>query len=420
MAKEIDLGYIRGEAGPAGPAGPKGDTGPAGPMPHITVGKTTTLAAGQPAEVSIREGSSEAAPILDFAIPAGGSGNGDMSSSVYDSNNRHQDIFSYVDERTGLRDATIVVAAADSQDKSRADFVCEGESDQVTLTEAINSLPAQGGQILLLEGTYILDSYGLANTNNRYRIVNISVDHVTLRGQGSNTVLKLADNVSETDFSYELVWVTGKECAIQSLAVDGNKTNNAVGTVEGIRLQHSADNCLVCDCHVYNCNGFGMVSFAAGAVISRNHMTDCVSGCRAASGQTMVVDNFIKGMSANGIAVEGGTQHIIKSNSIRNSGSKGIEFDSCRLCQCCGNVLIDQPIGIYAYQLNDSTIIANMIKRQEFSNIYADSEYSIFLEECSANMVILNHITGKALTTNGYCNITKYFASSETEWNLFT
>jgi hypothetical protein len=54
------------------------------------------------------------------------------------------------------RSATLVIAASDSSEKSKAqaDYVCDGTADQVQLIEAMSELPANGGKIYLSEGTF--------------------------------------------------------------------------------------------------------------------------------------------------------------------------------------------------------------------------------------------------------------------------
>lgn len=77
----------QGETGATGPTGPTGPQGPTGDAATIAVGTVTTLPAGSNATVT-NAGTSGAA-VFNFGIPRGadGSGSGDMSKSVYDSNN---------------------------------------------------------------------------------------------------------------------------------------------------------------------------------------------------------------------------------------------------------------------------------------------------------------------------------------------
>ncbi len=67
-----------------------------------------------------------------------------------------------------VRSATYVVAASDSTaaSKAQADYVCDGTADDVQIQAAIDALPAGGGKIILLEGTYKIDAP--VNINKRY------------------------------------------------------------------------------------------------------------------------------------------------------------------------------------------------------------------------------------------------------------
>jgi len=78
------------------------------------------------------------------------------------------------------RGATFIVAASDSSANSKAqvDYVCDGTDDQVEIQAAIDALPAIGGRVLLLEGTFTMAA-GLS----------WSTDNVVLEGQGEATVL---------------------------------------------------------------------------------------------------------------------------------------------------------------------------------------------------------------------------------------
>ncbi|PYG90131.1 hypothetical protein LY28_00011 [Ruminiclostridium sufflavum DSM 19573] len=69
--------------------GKKGDKGDTGAVPNIQIGTVTTLQPGNTATVSRHSGSPDTEPIFDFGIPKGidGTGAGDMTKSVYDTDN---------------------------------------------------------------------------------------------------------------------------------------------------------------------------------------------------------------------------------------------------------------------------------------------------------------------------------------------
>ncbi|MEM2614612.1 MAG: right-handed parallel beta-helix repeat-containing protein [Nitrososphaerota archaeon] len=57
-----------------------------------------------------------------------------------------------------LRAATKIVAASNSIDKEKADYVCDGIDDQVEINAAINEVTQTGGRVILLEGMYKLSN----------------------------------------------------------------------------------------------------------------------------------------------------------------------------------------------------------------------------------------------------------------------
>ncbi|MDD4453284.1 MAG: polysaccharide deacetylase family protein [Proteiniphilum sp.] len=76
------------------------------------------------------------------------------------------------------RSATLVVAASDSSanGKAQADYVCDGTADNVKIQAALDALPATGGKIQLLDGTF-----KLASTLSR------AINSITIEGCGYST-----------------------------------------------------------------------------------------------------------------------------------------------------------------------------------------------------------------------------------------
>lgn len=77
------------------------------------------------------------------------------------------------------RSATIIVAASDSLDKGRADYVCDGVADQVEIQKALDDARYVKGTVLLLEGTYYISGPFTIH------------DYVTLTGVGHGTILNV-------------------------------------------------------------------------------------------------------------------------------------------------------------------------------------------------------------------------------------
>jgi hypothetical protein len=96
------------------------------------------------------------------------------------------------------------------------DYLCDGTDDQVEIIQALNDLPATGGEVVILDGTY-----------NITASINIPKDNVSLRGNGNATILKRMYNSTNTDSGSTakgLITLNGKSgCKIQGLQIDGNK-----------------------------------------------------------------------------------------------------------------------------------------------------------------------------------------------------
>ena len=108
----------------------------------------------------------------------------------------------------------IVVAANDAPawQKVNADFLCDGVNDELTIQQAINSLPDPGGRIRLTSGTYIIDSFPNDRANSiayvdqesgdshRYAAImfpngrkHITLEGDTFRTTGPGTILRVSD-----------------------------------------------------------------------------------------------------------------------------------------------------------------------------------------------------------------------------------
>ncbi len=120
-------------------------------------------------------------------------------------------------------------SAVASQNYDSADFVnTSTTSAQTTINAAIAALPASGGTVYLLDGTYIVDG-----------AINIGTN-VILAGTDNATVLKLANSVNA---AVNVINATGASgMVIRNLVIDGNRANNSSGTQTGINLSSSATN----------------------------------------------------------------------------------------------------------------------------------------------------------------------------------
>lgn len=77
--------------------------------------------------------------------------------------------------------ATVVVAASNSRDTNRADFVCDGVDDEVEIQAAVDALGTNGGSVVLLDGDFY---FGSAEDGTTPVSVESEDMHVAIKGQG--------------------------------------------------------------------------------------------------------------------------------------------------------------------------------------------------------------------------------------------
>ena len=113
------------------------------------------------------------------------------------------------------------------------DYLCDGTNDQEEIIQALNALPATGGEVVILDGTY-----------NITASINIPKDNVSIRGSGNATTLKRMYNSTNTDSGSTakgLITLNEKSgCKIQGLQIDGNKATYTASYNYGIYLYSSS------------------------------------------------------------------------------------------------------------------------------------------------------------------------------------
>jgi len=109
------------------------------------------------------------------------------------------------------------------------DYLCDGTADDFEINAAITALPATGGEIVILDGTYNITAK-----------INVTKDNVSIRGNGNATILKRMFNSSITEGVITLIGRSGFKIA--NLQIDGSRvTYNATYNC-GIYLSSSSNN----------------------------------------------------------------------------------------------------------------------------------------------------------------------------------
>lgn len=86
------------------------------------------------------------------------------------------------------------------------DYLCDGVDDHVEINAAIQALPETGGEILILDGTYALNSSIILDKPN-----------TVLTGCGNATILKALYRT----FSAPILHIMANGCTVRSLCLDG-------------------------------------------------------------------------------------------------------------------------------------------------------------------------------------------------------
>ncbi|MCD6166178.1 right-handed parallel beta-helix repeat-containing protein, partial [bacterium] len=263
--------------------------------------------------------------------------------------------------------ATKIVSASNSQNKEKADYVCDGTSDEQEIEQAINDLPSTGGIVYLLEGTYYISSS-----------IDITKSNVSLIGSGWSTKLYLIDGAN-TDVivlgdgsnSYEGI-------TIANLQIDGNDANQTEGGLQCIEFKNNVTQSKVEGCYIHNGDlaGIKIGDIAFYNKILNNYIYDNGSGGSGAGGIDLNGSyNIIQGnkFSSNLMSsiVPDGDYNIISNNEFKSAkkvlwpdGSPGTNY-------VFSNNVIDSPSSD-GLELNasKSIIIGNTFRSTGGHGIY--------------------------------------------------
>jgi parallel beta-helix repeat protein len=241
------------------------------------------------------------------------------------------------------------------------DYLCDGTNDQEEIIQALNDLPATGGEIVILDGTY-----------NITASINVPKDNVSLRGNGNATILKRMYNSTDADSGSTargLITLNEKSgCKIQGLQIDGNKATYIANYNYGIYLSSSSsDNTVTGNTCNNNSNGI-----------------------------------YLYSSSSN---------NTVTGNTCNSNSSCSIRLDSSSNNTVTGNTCNNNSNGIYLYSSSDNTVTGNTCNNNSYYGIYLSSSsdntvtgntcnnnnsYGIYLSSSSSN----NTVTGNTCNNN--------------------
>ena len=193
--------------------------------------------------------------------------------------------------------ATCIVAAKNSSgnDRSAAQFVCDGEGDQVEINAAIRSLPPAGGMVFLMEGTY-----DIRKVQGTLGGIIIDRSNVTLAGTGPATQLVLAPHQNTNVI--RIIGHNVGHITIRDLQVDANRAQNAEGKGDP-KISH--DRFEFC----------GIKAFCGSPGDPGDHPTHDVT----------VQNTIVRNAQRLGIMLEGPNMKVV-GNTLGNAGSDVVEI----------------------------------------------------------------------------------------------
>ena len=272
------------------------------------------------------------------------------------------------------------------------DYLCDGTADQAEIQAAINALPASGGKVVLLEGTYSISGS-----------ININKPNVTIEGMGKGTVLeRAADN-------FTLLSINSDNVTVRDLSISGKRTVYTSGNNYGISGTRSHNNA-----HIQN---VAFDACAEGLRITQNNNI-IINSCRFVKCTraiyfdyvftSAVVDNFVENCD-QGIYIDwGSSKNIVEGNVLQisdgASGGKGIYLTASGE-KGKYNIVASNSVFNYNYGIdiagNYNKIVGNYVMRGSGqSSDYTASQYTI-ISGGTYNDISDNYIPGKNYTNSG-------------------
>ena len=312
-----------------------------------------------------------------------------VSSTLAEITNIIDDLNTHLEDDTQhAKTARFVIGTSTSGWTAKdCDYLCDGTNDQEEIIQALNDLPATGGEVVILDGTY-----------NIMASINIPKDNVSLRGNGNATTLKRMYNSTNTDSgptARGLITLNEKSgCKIQGLQIDGNKATYTASYNYGIDLSSSSNNTVTGN--TCNNNNFGINL--------------------SSSSNNTVTGNTCNNNSTYGIDLSSSSSNnTVTGNTCNNNSNSGIYLSSSSSYNTVtGNTCNNNNFGIYQYSSSDNTVTGNTCNN--------NSNYGICLLSSSNNTITGNTCIRGTGQSSDYTSsqYTIHLSGSSNSYNLIS
>lgn len=275
------------------------------------------------------------------------------------------------------------------------DYLCDGTADDVEINAAIQALPAEGGEIVILDGTY-----------NITATIAMNKDNVTLSGNGSSTVLKRMYNSLE---SIGIVTVSSNNCIVQKFYFDGNKTSYDGTYNVSVKLS-SCTNTIIKENVCYNIE-YSSISLSSSQnnIIINNICRNSKIGIYIGSSSNNVIANNVNSNNSYGINIITSKDNNITSNTCNDNDNCGIDVAFSDNNNITGNTCNNNKISIRLSTSDNNNITGNTcIRGTGTPSDYKSDQYTIYLQNTSNNynLISSNNIMGKDYVSDGGTNNT--------------
>jgi len=300
-----------------------------------------------------------------------------------------------------VRPAAYVIAASNSEITTQADQFCTGTNDHLKIQAALDALPATGGEVKLLDGTY-----------NCEASVGRNISNITLRGNGKNTIL------TTTTADLDIISFTGSSGSeltgilLADFCVDGNagSATNDIGIKWSYVDESEIRNCWVLD------NGEGGIELyysdfnrITGNLCKGNTLSGIAT--YSGSSKNTISGNISVGNTTNGIYIDETSHSTITDNVCQGNGRNGIRVTTDSVNNaiadniCQGNT----EAGIYIAGSSGYTSIHG-------NQGQGNGKQGIHVYGCSYCSIIANTLVANSQTTNNaYDDIT---VENSSDYNL--
>jgi len=259
--------------------------------------------------------------------------------------------------------------------------------DRSAIQDAIDVAEAAGGGVVFFpEGTYLVDRTVSEGVN-----LLINSDNVDLLGVGRSSVIKKNDEPGADEGSY-IIRITGSDCSVRNLTVDGNKANQGdiTGPTDGSSIQPRGDRNTVMNVHSINAGGDGIEARGdTRTIVAYNYFLDSFEHNIHFndSSYSMAIGNLCDGEENQGqittFSGDGVTDHVVIANNMVINGSKqGIRVEGggstgeARKILVANNIVYNQDLeGMWIRtRAYDSIITGNIIANTGWEGINPDAQ----------------------------------------------